>query len=62
MRVARSSVPSIAFSRTWRNLSAVGAEFAHHARGTLAVGVTHTQARYALPPDHHAVQEEDSRT
>jgi LysR family cys regulon transcriptional activator len=32
------------------NLRAVGAEFAHHARGTLAVGVTHTQARYALPP------------
>src|SRR3954468_14552243 len=32
------------------NLRAVGAEFAHHAKGTLAVGVTHTQARYALPP------------
>src|SRR5437764_13041966 len=32
------------------NLKAVGAEFAHHAKGTLAVGVTHTQARYALPP------------
>jgi LysR family cys regulon transcriptional activator len=32
------------------NLRAVGQEFAHHARGTLAVGVTHTQARYALPP------------
>jgi len=32
------------------NLKAVGEEFAHHARGTLAVGVTHTQARYALPP------------
>jgi len=32
------------------NLRAVGEEFAHHARGTLAVGVTHTQARYALPP------------
>jgi LysR family cys regulon transcriptional activator len=28
----------------------VGAEFAHHAKGTLSVGVTHTQARYALPP------------
>ena len=32
------------------NLKAVGEEFAHHAKGTLAVGVTHTQARYALPP------------
>ncbi len=32
------------------NLRAVGEEFAHHARGSLAVGVTHTQARYALPP------------
>lgn len=32
------------------NLKAVGAEFAHQAKGTLAVGVTHTQARYALPP------------
>jgi LysR family cys regulon transcriptional activator len=32
------------------NLGAVGEEFAHHARGSLAVGVTHTQARYALPP------------
>ncbi len=32
------------------NLRAVGDEFAHHAKGTLAVGVTHTQARYALPP------------
>ena len=32
------------------NLRAVGEEFAHHGRGTLAVGVTHTQARYALPP------------
>ncbi|HUL55861.1 MAG TPA: CysB family HTH-type transcriptional regulator [Usitatibacter sp.] len=32
------------------NLKAVGEEFAHHARGSLAVGVTHTQARYALPP------------
>jgi LysR family cys regulon transcriptional activator len=32
------------------NLRAVGAEFAHQARGPLAVGVTHTQARYALPP------------
>src|SRR5258706_1295125 len=31
------------------NLRAVGEEFAHHARGTLAVAVTHTQARYALP-------------
>ncbi|HWH38918.1 MAG TPA: CysB family HTH-type transcriptional regulator [Usitatibacter sp.] len=31
------------------NLKAVGEEFAHHARGTLAIGVTHTQARYALP-------------
>ncbi len=32
------------------NLKSVGDEFAHHAVGTLAVGVTHTQARYALPP------------
>jgi LysR family cys regulon transcriptional activator len=31
------------------NLKSVGEEFAHHARGTLAVAVTHTQARYALP-------------
>jgi LysR family transcriptional regulator, cys regulon transcriptional activator len=32
------------------NLKAVGEEFAHHAKGNLTVGVTHTQARYALPP------------
>jgi LysR family cys regulon transcriptional activator len=32
------------------NLKAVGDEFAHHTKGSLAVGVTHTQARYALPP------------
>src|SRR3954466_1894851 len=32
------------------NLRAVGSEFADHAKGTLAVAVTHTQARYALPP------------
>ena len=31
------------------NLKAVGGEFAHHATGQLAVAVTHTQARYALP-------------
>lgn len=31
------------------NLRAVGEEYAHHAKGTLSVGVTHTQARYALP-------------
>jgi LysR family transcriptional regulator, cys regulon transcriptional activator len=31
------------------NLRAVGEEFAHDDRGTLAVAVTHTQARYALP-------------
>jgi LysR family cys regulon transcriptional activator len=31
------------------NLKAVGEEFAHHAKGQLAVAVTHTQARYALP-------------
>jgi len=31
------------------NLKAVGEEFAHHAKGNLAVAVTHTQARYALP-------------
>ena len=32
------------------NLRTVGLEFAGPAKGTLAVGVTHTQARYALPP------------
>src|SRR5258705_5939823 len=32
------------------SLKAVGEEFAHHAKGSLSVGVTHTQARYALPP------------
>ena len=32
------------------NLRAVGEEFAHQGRGRLAVAVTHTQARYALPP------------
>lgn len=31
------------------SLKAIGDEFAHHARGHLAVAVTHTQARYALP-------------
>jgi LysR family cys regulon transcriptional activator len=31
------------------NLKAVGEEFAHRGRGRLAVAVTHTQARYALP-------------
>jgi LysR family cys regulon transcriptional activator len=31
------------------NLKVVGEEFAHHAKGSLAVAVTHTQARYALP-------------
>lgn len=31
------------------NLKTIGAEFAHHEKGTLAIGVTHTQARYALP-------------
>jgi LysR family cys regulon transcriptional activator len=31
------------------NLRAIGEEFAHHAKGGLAVAVTHTQARYALP-------------
>ena len=31
------------------NLKAVGEEFAHQAKGSLAVAVTHTQARYALP-------------
>jgi LysR family cys regulon transcriptional activator len=31
------------------NLKAIGDEHAHHAKGTLAVAVTHTQARYALP-------------
>lgn len=32
------------------NLPTIAAEFADPAHGTLAVGVTHTQARYALPP------------
>lgn len=32
------------------NLKAVGGEYAEHAKGGLAVAVTHTQARYALPP------------
>lgn len=31
------------------NLRAIGEEFADNARGHLAVAVTHTQARYALP-------------
>lgn len=31
------------------NVRAVGAEFALHEKGHLAVAVTHTQARYALP-------------
>lgn len=31
------------------NLRTIGEEFAHQARGQLAVAVTHTQARYALP-------------
>ncbi len=31
------------------NLKAVAEEFAHHAKGSLALAVTHTQARYALP-------------
>jgi LysR family cys regulon transcriptional activator len=31
------------------NLKSVGEEFAHHDKGSLAVAVTHTQARYALP-------------
>src|SRR6185369_11251625 len=31
------------------NLKAIGDEHAHHAKGSLAVAVTHTQARYALP-------------
>ena len=32
------------------NLKRVGAEFSGGDRGSLAVAVTHTQARYALPP------------
>jgi len=32
------------------NLRAAGEEFAHQGKGSLAIGVTHTQARYALPP------------
>ena len=32
------------------NLRVVGQEFADAAKGSLAVAVTHTQARYALPP------------
>lgn len=31
------------------NLKSVGEEHAHHAKGHLSVGVTHTQARYAAP-------------
>jgi LysR family cys regulon transcriptional activator len=31
------------------NLRAVGQEFSHEEKGALAVAVTHTQARYALP-------------
>lgn len=31
------------------NLKAVGEEYAHHAKGTLVIAATHTQARYALP-------------
>ena len=31
------------------NLKSIGDEHAHHAKGSLAVAVTHTQARYALP-------------
>ena len=31
------------------NLKGVGEEYAHAAKGSLAVAVTHTQARYALP-------------
>jgi LysR family transcriptional regulator, cys regulon transcriptional activator len=31
------------------NLRAIGGEFAHQGKGRLAVAVTHTQARYALP-------------
>ena len=31
------------------NLKAIGEEFAHPAKGSLAVAATHTQARYALP-------------
>jgi LysR family cys regulon transcriptional activator len=50
MRVARSCRRSTASSPDVANLKSVGAEFAHRAKGTLAVGVTHTQARYALPP------------
>ncbi|QJR11613.1 HTH-type transcriptional regulator CysB [Usitatibacter rugosus] len=32
------------------NLKSVGQEYADSAKGSLAVAVTHTQARYALPP------------
>lgn len=32
------------------NLKSVGSEYAGQAKGSLAVAVTHTQARYALPP------------
>jgi LysR family cys regulon transcriptional activator len=31
------------------NLKAIGAEFAHASKGSLAIAATHTQARYALP-------------
>ena len=39
------------------NLKSVGEEFAHHAKGSLAVAVTHTQARYALPDGRDRLQE-----
>jgi LysR family cys regulon transcriptional activator len=32
------------------NLRAIGAEYSDDSQGLLSVGVTHTQARYALPP------------
>src|SRR5438552_11006347 len=38
------------------NLKSVGQEFAHHARGTLSVGVTNTQARYELPTIVNAIK------
>ena len=43
------------------NLRVVGEEYADQARGTLAVAVTHTQARYALPQGGHRLQAALSR-
>lgn len=36
--------------RQARNIDDISAEFRHAGRGSLSIGTTHTQARYALPP------------